>query len=61
MAIIYNSRPATGGPGIEPRWTRGAKDAIGTSYSVASSIWFTLSAGRSRDLPQPHPLPAIAS
>ncbi|HKD69556.1 MAG TPA: glycoside hydrolase family 15 protein [Candidatus Binataceae bacterium] len=45
MAIIYNSRPATGGPGIEPRWTRGAKDAIGTSYSVASSIWFTLSAG----------------
>src|SRR5215813_1011882 len=45
MAIIYNSRPATGGPGIEPRWTRGAKDAVGTAYSVASSIWFTLSAG----------------
>src|SRR5580700_3327393 len=45
MAIIYNSRPATGGPGIAPRWTRGAKDAVGTAYSVASSIWFTLSAG----------------
>jgi glucoamylase len=45
MAIIYNSRPATGGPGIEPRWTRGAKDAVGTAYSVASSIWFTLSIG----------------
>ncbi len=45
MAIIYSSRPATGGPGIAPRWTRGSKDAIGTAYSVASSIWFTLSAG----------------
>jgi glucoamylase len=45
MAIIYNSRPATGGPGIPARWTRGAKDAVGTAYSVASSIWFTLSAG----------------
>jgi glucoamylase len=45
MAIIYNSRPASGGPGLEPRWTRGAKDAVGTAYSVASSIWFTLSAG----------------
>ncbi len=45
MAIIYNSRPATGGPGIAPRWTRGAKAAVGTAYSVASSIWFTLSAG----------------
>ena len=45
MAIIHNSRPATGGPGIEPRWTRGAKDAVGTAYSVAASIWFTSSAG----------------
>ncbi len=45
MAIIHKSRPATGGPGIAPRWTRGAKDAVGTAYSVAASIWFTLSAG----------------
>jgi glucoamylase len=45
MAIIYDSHPASGGPGIAPRWTRGAKDAVGTAYSVASSIWFTLSAG----------------
>ena len=45
MAIIHNSRPATGGPGIAPRWTRGAKDAVGTAYSVAASIWFTSSAG----------------
>lgn len=45
MAIIHNSRPSTGGPGIAPRWTRGAKDAVGTAYSVAASIWFTFSAG----------------
>jgi len=45
MAIIHDSRPATGGPGIAPRWTRGAKDAVGTAYSVAASIWFTISAG----------------
>jgi glucoamylase len=45
MTVIYNSRPATGGPGIKARWTRGAKDAVGTAYAVASSIWFTLSAG----------------
>jgi glucoamylase len=45
MAIIHSSRPATGGPGIAPRWTRGAKDAVGTAYSVAASAWFTFSAG----------------
>ncbi len=45
MAIIHSSRPATGGPGIGPRWTRGAKDAVGTAYSVAASTWFTFSAG----------------
>jgi len=45
MAIIHDSRPATGGPGITPRWTRGAKDAVGTAYSVAASVWFTFSAG----------------
>ncbi len=45
MAIIHKSRPATGGPGIAPRWTRGAKDAVGTAYSIAASVWFTLSAG----------------
>ena len=45
MAVIHNSRPATGGPGIAPRWTRGAKDGVGTAYSVAASVWFTMSAG----------------
>jgi glucoamylase len=36
---------APGGPGIEPRWTHGAKTAIGTAYSTSSRIWYTLDAG----------------
>jgi len=37
--------PAGGGPGLPPRWTRGAKDAVGTAYSTASRVWYTLAAG----------------
>ena len=37
--------PAPGGPGLPPRWTRGAKDAVGTAYSTASRVWYTLAAG----------------
>lgn len=36
---------AFGRPGIAPRWTRGAKDAIGTAYAAASRVWFTLAQG----------------
>jgi len=36
---------APGGPGIEPRWTRGAKEGVGTAYSTASRVWYTLSGG----------------
>src|SRR5579875_2287739 len=36
---------AFGPPGIPPRWTRGAKDAIGVAYSAASRVWFTLAQG----------------
>jgi glucoamylase len=32
---------AFGRPGIAPRWTHGAKDGVGTSYSTSSRIWFT--------------------
>lgn len=45
MAILRRARPAFGAPGIEPRWTRGAKEAIGTAYSTGSTVWFTVSAG----------------
>jgi glucoamylase len=38
-------RRAQGGPGIEPRWTRGAKVAVGTAYSTSSRVWYTLDAG----------------
>lgn len=37
--------PAFGAPGIEPRWTRSDKEAVGTAYSADSRVWFTLSAG----------------
>ncbi len=38
-------RHAFGAPGIEPRWTRSDKQAVGTAYSASSRIWFTLAAG----------------
>jgi glucoamylase len=36
---------AFGWPGIEPRWTHGAKDGVGTAYAASSRIWFTLWSG----------------
>jgi glucoamylase len=36
---------APGGPGITPRWTRGSKEAVGTAYSTASRVWYTVAAG----------------
>jgi glucoamylase len=35
---------APGGQGIEPRWTHGAKVAVGTAYSTSSRVWYTLDA-----------------
>src|SRR5260370_33806384 len=37
--------PARGGPGVPPRWTRGSKEAVGTAYSSASRVWYTIAAG----------------
>lgn len=45
MAIILKSPVATGAPGIPPRWTRSAKDAVCTAYSSVSHLWFTTSIG----------------
>jgi glucoamylase len=39
-----SSRHAPGGPGIEPRWTHGAKLAVGTACSTVSRVWYTLDA-----------------
>jgi glucoamylase len=36
------SQDAFGRPGSEPRWTHGNKDGVGTAYSAASRIWFTI-------------------
>jgi glucoamylase len=45
MASLEISPVATGAPGIPPRWTHSAKDVVGTAYSTASRIWFTVSRG----------------
>src|ERR1700761_4229515 len=36
---------AFGAPGLAPRWTSSAKDAVGTAYSASSRAWFTISHG----------------
>ena len=36
-----NQTVAFGGPGIEPRWTHGGKDGVGTAYAASSRVWFT--------------------
>ncbi|RYZ71206.1 MAG: hypothetical protein EOP09_04980, partial [Proteobacteria bacterium] len=33
---------AFGSPGIEPRWTNGAKEGVGTAYAASCRVWFTL-------------------
>jgi glucoamylase len=45
MAILEYQPKASGAPGIEPKWTRSAKDIVGTAYSTSSRIWYTASAG----------------
>src|SRR6185312_9022778 len=36
---------AFGQPGIAPTWSTSSKDGIGTAYSTASHVWFTLALG----------------
>jgi hypothetical protein len=45
MAIVLHEHPASGGPGIDPRWTRSDKHGVGTAYSALSRVWFTVSKG----------------
>ena len=40
-----NGKEAFGAPGIEPRWTHGNKNGVGTAYAASSRIWFTLFGG----------------
>lgn len=45
MARIRGNRQAFGRPGLEPKWTHGDKNGVGTAYSGTSRIWFTMWAG----------------
>ena len=45
MTILLTDRKAFGQPGIPPRWTRSAKDAVGTAYADSSRVWFTIARG----------------
>jgi glucoamylase len=42
-----SAQPATapGAPGIDPRWSRSAKEGVGTAYHTSCRVWFTLSGG----------------
>ncbi|HZV00616.1 MAG TPA: glycoside hydrolase family 15 protein [Planctomycetota bacterium] len=45
MADLVRTRPAPGGPGLDPRWTPSRKDGVVTAYSTQSRIWATTAAG----------------
>jgi glucoamylase len=42
MSSTSLTNEAFGHPGIEPKWTSARKDAVGTAYSAASRLWFTI-------------------
>lgn len=42
MARFRGERDAFGRPGMEPRWTQGGKEGVGTAYSGDSRVWFTI-------------------
>src|SRR2546430_9183725 len=45
MAEMRDRKVAFGQPGLDPRWTHGNKDGVGTAYSGGSRIWFTIFRG----------------
>ncbi|WP_228013286.1 hypothetical protein [Nostoc edaphicum] len=45
MPQSQHQRTAFGQPGLEPRWTQGNKDGVGTAKAISSRVWFTLSNG----------------
>ncbi|MEO0409269.1 MAG: hypothetical protein AAF289_18150, partial [Cyanobacteria bacterium P01_A01_bin.135] len=42
MTQLRGKQRAFGPYGTQPRWTQGNKDGVGTAYSMASRVWFTL-------------------
>ncbi len=45
VAAARAQQTAPGGPGTVPTWTSGAKEAVGTSTTLESKVWFTLQGG----------------
>jgi glucoamylase len=45
MSILPKNQPAPSGNTTPARWTRGAKDGIGTAASSSSLLWYTISEG----------------
>jgi glucoamylase len=45
MAILLRKNPAFNGPQVEPKWTRGAKDGVGTAYADSGLLWYTIAEG----------------
>ncbi len=45
MLLDSRGPSAFGQPGLEPKWTSSSKDGVGTAYSAASRVWFTISHG----------------
>lgn len=45
MGVTSTNGMAFGRPGMTPRWTSSSKEGVGTAYSTASRVWFTLSHG----------------
>ena len=45
MWVARGNRAAFGKPGLEPKWTHGNKDGVGTAYSGSSRLWFTIFRG----------------
>lgn len=45
MPELFHDRPASGAPGIPPRWTRSDKQAVGTARSASSRLWYTVAGG----------------
>lgn len=45
MPHCRGNNGAFGWPGLEPRWTHGNKEGVGTANSSGSRVWLTLSQG----------------
>lgn len=45
MATMHRKHLAFGGPGLELRWSGGAKEGVGTAYLGSSRVWFTICGG----------------